>query len=149
PSLRSIQGAIRLNEKVEYVGQQFGWQAHAIVNHSNNDFVILKSGFQPNASARVGKFCGIVQQIADDLDQTRQVSSQTHAFFRKEYFQLMIPAVDQRPAHFDSSIDDRRKFERLLFERHFAAGDTRNIKKVVDQTRQVLSLPVDDIAGPL
>ena len=56
---------------------------------------------EPNPTAAVGKFAGVVQDIADDLCQPDRIAVEVHGVRRQRDSQLVLEAIAERAAGLD------------------------------------------------
>ena len=61
----------------------------------------------------------------------------------------MAQVVEHRPARFDRRLDDGAEIERPLADFDDAARDARHFEQVVDETIEVMNLPLHHLAGLL
>ena len=72
------QRSIHLVEQLEDVLQVFGGQADTIVAHTQHHLPTLLGEIHLDATTRVGVFGRVVEQVRNDLLETRGVTVDTH-----------------------------------------------------------------------
>jgi hypothetical protein len=122
--------------------------ADAVVLDAKLDAAAVAPHAQVNAAAVVGVLRGVVEQVAENLYQAREVAAHHQRAVGAIDRQLVAMLGDHRLQRLDRARDDRLAAHRLLRQPDRAARDARDVEQIVDQPRQVHRLPIDDVARP-
>src|SRR5262249_36707710 len=121
--VRTLPRTWRPGEWVEEVGQDLWGNPSARVPYTQDGFVPLAPGRQPESPPRLGVLGRIFQQVAHNLFQSGWVCFQWEGRGRQRQGEFVPPGVDQGAHGFDGSGEDLGQVNGLLLEGELAAAD--------------------------
>ena len=119
---------------------------HPRVLHLDHRVRVLLRDRQRDATARLHELRGVVQDVPDDLHQAGRIAVDAEQILRQVERERVAAGVDQRTSGLDSSGDDGIDQHPLPLQRNHPPRDARHVEQVVDETHQMLHLPLDDLA---
>ena len=99
-------------------------------------------------SAEVRVFRRVVEQVANNLGEAREVAFDEQPLRGKIHREIVPALDDQRAARLQRPRDERGDFHRIAPQVDRAAGDASDVEQIVDQPCQVQRLPFDDVVRP-
>ena len=112
---------------------------------TNTSVPLLLCGY-PNASVRFAVLAGVIEQVAEHLNQPYWVAVQVHGLPRHCYRELVAAGIERRTASFDGLMNDRPQFDPLSAKFDLAPVGTAHVEQVIHQADQVTDLTVHDLA---
>ena len=132
----------RLSRLAEELRQLLGGDAAPVVDHREFDVQILRFGAQRNARGRRCVRGGVVEQIAQHLDDAPAVGAHDRQIgLDVDFENLTTAGAEERAA---GPVDQVRHLYRLGADRQHAAIDPRHIQQIADHRAHVVGLVDDD-----
>ncbi len=147
-ALGMARRAVELREQVEYHRQQIGGDAFSRVGHPDGDFGAIAAYRDRDTPAPLRVLGCIAQHVAQSLRQARRIAEYLQRLSGHIDGQIVRALGEHRMSRLDRPRDEIRDFVRLFREVDLAARDARDIQQVIDESRQVRNLPLDDIPRP-
>ncbi|MDQ3330834.1 MAG: hypothetical protein M3552_09300, partial [Planctomycetota bacterium] len=139
-AVRSVERLVHLREHLEDASQHLPRDARAVVDDRHSGISVFTFGCQPKMSLAPGIFGCVVQQVADNLNQTTAIAVDEDRLGRQVEGQLVTTRFDERPDSFDRLYDDVAEIEPLLTEFDLPASDPGHVEQVVDQPSHLSNL---------
>ena len=139
---------LKAGKEVEKLRQGLGCDADARVGHLELDAGIRGANVEMDLTTGRGVLRGIAQKIAEHLHQSGEIAMDCNRTIRALHDEAVLMRLDHGLQRFHGAIDDRTDRHDALAELDGAVRDARDIEKIVDQTREVRRLAIDDIARP-
>ena len=89
---------------------------------------------------------GVVEQVREDLRDPDDVALGIERVVADVHDEAVLLPVDLRPRRVDGGLDHGGQVDVLLPQRQLVAGDTRDVEQIVDEAREMVDLPLDDVA---
>src|SRR5688572_23377614 len=105
----TIKSSVDLTERVEYPTERLRLHSHACVPNEECGLALLL-GFQLHrySAAGLGKFAGVVQQVAQHLRQANAITHYRYRLIGKVQFQLHAAVIEASPVIFNYLPNDAR-----------------------------------------
>ena len=145
-AVRAFGFLVHLGEEVEDSRHEVGGNPHSRVFHLDHGVRIFACHRQRNAPAGLHELRRVVQDVADDLHQASLVAVDAEQILRQVQRQLVAAGVDEWTCGLHSPGDHGVEQHPLTLERDHPAGDARHVEQVVDETHEMLHLPLDHFA---
>ena len=137
-----------LRERFENVRQRGRLDADAAVGHAQDDEVAVRRRQQLDRTAIRREPARVVEQIADHLRQPERIAFDLERARRDDDDQALAAPLRRRPAGLDGRADDIAKIDDRAVESELSGARSRKIEQVVDETRHVRDLTLDDRLQP-
>ncbi len=147
-SRRPIEAAIGVREQIEHLRQRLRRDARTIVRNAEHGLVTLAFGAELDAATLGRELRGIVQDIRDDLRQTREITHDLEVVVDRRNRQRVPTLRDERLAGLEGVEHDGAELQTLPLKLDQAASDPRHVHEIVHEAAEVRDLAADD-AGRL
>ena len=153
PALRAPRRRVRLHEQIEHLRQRRRVDSDAVVADDDRTHdcrrPLSTSTLTPSRPPSGVNLAALFSRL--ETTCARRVGSPLHAqaLARLADGQVLLARLDQRPRRLDRARHDRVDLDRLEAQADLAPRDARDVQQVVDQARELVDLPVDDVARPL
>ena len=132
-------------EQVEDAGQGFRLDTGAFVGDGDDQLVGGDRRRQRHGAARRRAARGVVQQIAEHLDQALRVTVHERRLGGFVQDQPLLLGVDRMAAGVGSRAEEGIELEIAALQAEFAGVDPRAVEQVVDQPRHQRGLPLNEL----
>ncbi len=105
--------------------------------------------FQPDVTTLGCEFFGIQQQVEENLLQTGWVNIHPNRLVRNRHMEFLSMFLKQRSESFDCLSDQRCQFHDTFVKFDLATADARHVQQIINQSLEVLDLPLDRRQLPL
>ena len=112
------------------------------------DLAALGGSGHRNPSALVGVLRGVIDQVGQDLGNSRKIAQHQQRLRRQHDRQLMFKSVDEGTTRLDRRADDHSDIDRSDLELDLSPRDARDVEQIIDQADQLAELAADDFSGP-
>ena len=138
---------IRLLEHPEHLVQHVDGNPRSVVADPDHDRAVLPLRVQVDVSSRRRELGRVVEHVREHLGEPGTVSEKGHRLGRQGDRQLMSLSFDGAAAQFHRIANDLRELHRLLAQHDLSSRDPRDVEKVLDESDQLLQLPVHHLVN--
>ena len=143
---RPVEWRRPLHEQIECMRQHLGRHSLSRIAHFEDQPAIVLIGNDGDPPTGRCELHRVVHKVGDDLPEARGIDVQPHSALRNVDGELLALLGDQVPPGLHRRSDDVVKSDTALLQFHAPASDSGDVEKIVDQVRQMLRLPTDDVA---
>src|SRR5262249_18386553 len=108
------QGTVYLGEHFKNAGQHLVRDADASVLDTDEHMLAILLGSQPDTTALLGVFGGVIEQVKQDLSESDWVCFQVDRLWRQSDREVVAQFPDQRAAGLHSTTHDHFQLNSLL-----------------------------------
>ena len=147
--MRAGQRPLGLREQVEDVGHEFGGDADARIPHLQHRLIALLLKAQPNLTAFVRVFRGVVEQVHDHLFQTGRVAVDPNGRRREMHGEFVPTLLDQEANRLYATFHDSPHVQLLPLKMNPTCRNAGHFQQIIHQMDQLPKLTLNDGAGLL
>ena len=141
----ALQRLVALHEALEDLADERRRNAVAVVVDGEHRAAALAPQDNADAAARAGELGGVGEQVADHLRQPHRIAVDPQRLLGHRQHRRRRPASHRRLRLLEGAHGNVAQVDSLSVQLDLAGGDARDIEQVVDESRQVPDLALDDV----